>query len=145
MNTLIAIPCVMCEETLAPDDIKAWTAPKFFERYQRISIQQAVHEGLSFRWCVRRGCQNGFLCDPNNESYTTCDVCGQVTCLSYNVAYHEGVSCKDFQDGRGELERKGSQGAMRSRNPGRRFVEYLSNAPERSAESEFKRTTAATT
>jgi IBR domain, a half RING-finger domain len=93
MNTPIAIPCVMCKATLAPEDVKAWMAPEFFERYQRISVQQAFHKGLSFRWCFRRGFQNGFLCDPVNDSYATCDACGEMTCLSCNVAYHEGASC----------------------------------------------------
>jgi IBR domain, a half RING-finger domain len=106
MNTVAEIPCTTCNGILALDDIKAWTVPEFFEPYGRISVQQAVHEGHSFRWCVGRGCQNGFLCDPDSESYAMCDKCGQVTCLSCNVAYHEGVSCKDFQDQKARAEKK---------------------------------------
>jgi hypothetical protein len=97
MNTWDMITCPMCNERLSPDDIKAWSAPEFFERYGRISVQQVVHNGLTFRWCVVADCQNGFLCDPKSESYVVCDVCGRVTCLSCNVEYHSGISCKDFQ------------------------------------------------
>lgn len=143
MNTLIVIPCVMCKATLAPDDIKAWTAPEFFERYQRISVQQTVHEGLSFRWCVAVARTPSCATQITNpmppvmhvEKWRASAVMWRTTRV---------LLAKLSRIGEPELNRKCSQRERRSGNPGRRFVEYLSNAPGRTAESEFKRTTAAT-
>ncbi|ERF74682.1 hypothetical protein EPUS_00812 [Endocarpon pusillum Z07020] len=104
MNAVNTIPCPMCHATLSPADIQAWSNPEFFDRYGRISVQQAMHEGLNFRWCAAPDCQNGFLCDPESESYATCDACGRMTCLNCDVDYHGGISCKDFQDQRTKAE-----------------------------------------
>jgi IBR domain, a half RING-finger domain len=91
------ISCPICSVALSSDDIQAWSAPDFFARYMRISIQHAILGGLSFRWCGVPECQNGFLCDPERESYVACNACGRMTCLSCNVEYHSGICCKDFQ------------------------------------------------
>lgn len=104
MNGVNTIPCPMCHATLCPADIQAWSNPEFFDRYGRISVQQAMHEGLNFRWCAAPDCQNGFLCDPESESYATCDACGRMTCLNCDTDYHRGISCKDFQDQRTKAE-----------------------------------------
>ncbi len=104
MNVVDTIPCPMCHGTLSPADIQAWSNPEFFERYGRISVQRAMQEGLNFRWCAASDCQNGFICDPESESYATCNACGHMTCLKCDVDYHEGVSCEDFQDQRTKAE-----------------------------------------
>jgi IBR domain, a half RING-finger domain len=106
MNSWDQISCPVCDATLSPDDIQAWCAPAFFDRYGRISVRQAVHDGLSFCWCIGPECRNGFLCDPNKESYVTCNACERVTCLGCNVEYHEGVSCKEFQEEAARAEQR---------------------------------------
>lgn len=100
MNSWNKISCPICPSTLSPADIQAWSTSAFFDRYGRISVQQAVLDGLPLRWCAIPECQNGFLCDPEIESYVTCDACGRMSCLECNVEYHAGISCKDFQDRR---------------------------------------------
>jgi IBR domain, a half RING-finger domain len=98
MKSWDKIQCPVCTKKMAANDIKAWSTPDFFERYGRVSAVPAAKGGTNFRWCAAPECQNGFDCDPDSGTFVTCDACGRMTCLSCDVEYHEGVSCKEFQE-----------------------------------------------
>ncbi len=62
------ISCPVCSVIVSCEDIRAWSAPGFFARYERISVQRAIQDGLAFCWCAIPECQSGYLCDPERES-----------------------------------------------------------------------------
>lgn len=65
-------------------------------RYQNLSFRYAVSEAENFIWCTA-GCGYGQVHDGGAEQpIVTCLLCERRTCFHHDVAWHENLSCAEY-------------------------------------------------
>lgn len=67
-------------------------------RYQALSFRNAVSEADNFIWCTA-GCGYGQCHDGSVEQpIVACLLCGQRSCYKHNVAWHENLTCEEYDE-----------------------------------------------
>jgi hypothetical protein len=90
------IRCPECRETLEYDDVQRYADAETRERYQTLSFRYAVSEADNFIWCTA-GCGYGQVHEGGVDSpIVTCLLCDQRTCFAHGVAWHENLSCDEY-------------------------------------------------
>ncbi|KAK7442393.1 hypothetical protein CaCOL14_001213 [Colletotrichum acutatum] len=90
------IQCPECRELLEYVDIQKYADEETFARYEALALRAAMAEADKFIWCTAN-CGSGQLHDTGGEQpIVTCLHCGQRSCFSHNVTWHENLSCQEY-------------------------------------------------
>jgi hypothetical protein len=118
------IRCPECRETLQYDDVQRYADAETRERYETLTFRYAVSEADNFVWCTA-GCGYGQVHDGGPRSpIVTCLHCGQRSCFAHRVAWHENLTCEEYDAlqadpdnfrSRFELENEAADEAERAR------------------------------
>ena len=119
------IRCPECRATLQYDDVQRYADAATRERYQTLSFRYAVSEADNFVWCAAAGCGYGQVNEGGAASpIVACLLCGRRSCFAHGVAWHENLSCDEYDAlradpanfrSRFELENEAAEGAARER------------------------------
>ncbi|KAK5997203.1 E3 ubiquitin-protein ligase RNF19B-like protein [Cladobotryum mycophilum] len=90
------IRCPECRELLDYTDIQRYADKATFERYENLALRAAMTEAENFVWCTA-GCGFGQIHDSGSEQpIVICLHCGQRSCFHHNVAWHENLTCEEY-------------------------------------------------
>ncbi|KAJ4316851.1 hypothetical protein N0V84_007643 [Fusarium piperis] len=90
------IRCPECRELLEYVDIQRYANNQTFTRYETLALRAAMSEAENFIWCTS-GCGSGQIHDSGSEQpIVTCLHCGHRSCFHHNVAWHQTLSCDEY-------------------------------------------------
>ncbi|KAK4238357.1 hypothetical protein C8A03DRAFT_33599 [Achaetomium macrosporum] len=90
------IRCPECGETLEYDDVQRFADDGTKERYQTLSFRAALSSSPTFLWCTA-GCGYGQVHEGGVEQpIVTCRVCSCRSCFHHKVAWHETLTCEEY-------------------------------------------------
>ncbi|KAM5351868.1 hypothetical protein ACJ41O_004591 [Fusarium nematophilum] len=90
------IRCPECRELLEYADIQRFANSQTFTRYETLALRAAMSEAENFIWCTS-GCGSGQIHDSGAEQpIVTCLHCNHRSCFHHNVAWHETLSCDEY-------------------------------------------------
>ncbi|RMJ14928.1 hypothetical protein CDV36_005386 [Fusarium kuroshium] len=90
------IRCPECRELLEYADIQRYANNQTFTRYETLALRAAMSEAENFIWCTS-GCGSGQIHDSGSEQpIVTCLHCGHRSCFHHNVAWHQTLSCDEY-------------------------------------------------
>ena len=90
-----SLTCPECNELLSEIDIKAFTTPEVYGRYEDQVLRSALSKDPEFHWCVAPGCHSGHL-HAGSSPIFRCIQCGTRSCIKHNVLWHEGMTCTEY-------------------------------------------------
>ncbi|KAK2000892.1 hypothetical protein LX36DRAFT_709013 [Colletotrichum falcatum] len=92
------IRCPECRELLEYVDIQKYADEETFARYEALALRAAMAEADRFIWCTAN-CGSGQLHDVDEDQpMVTCLHCGQRSCFTHNVVWHENLSCEEYDE-----------------------------------------------
>lgn len=123
------IGCPDCDETLQHTDVRRLAAPAIFEkysvpdlivrsvgfplrsrtRYDALTARSALNSIPNFRWCLNttQNCCSGQIHDNGTDGpIFRCVSCGFKLCVIHEQAWHEGVTCKQYDCRMSEKKRR---------------------------------------
>ncbi|KAF4980603.1 hypothetical protein FZEAL_3416 [Fusarium zealandicum] len=90
------IRCPECRELLEYADIQRYANKQTFARYETLALRAAMSEAEHFVWCTS-GCGSGQIHESGSEQpIVTCLHCRHRSCFHHNVAWHETLSCDEY-------------------------------------------------
>ncbi|KAI8263521.1 hypothetical protein K4K53_008131 [Colletotrichum sp. SAR 10_77] len=90
------IRCPECRELLEYVDIQKYADEETFARYEALALRAAMAEAENFIWCTAN-CGSGQLHDTGTEQpIVACLHCGQRSCFTHNVTWHENLTCEEY-------------------------------------------------
>ncbi|TIC96986.1 E3 ubiquitin-protein ligase RNF19B [Colletotrichum higginsianum] len=90
------IRCPECREPLEYVDIQKYADEETFARYEALALRAAMAEADTFIWCTAN-CGSGQLHDMGGDRpLVTCLHCGQRSCFTHGIAWHENLSCDEY-------------------------------------------------
>ncbi|KAE9568352.1 hypothetical protein CGMCC3_g15515 [Colletotrichum fructicola] len=90
------IRCPECRELLEYVDIQKYADEETFARYEALALRAAMAEAENFIWCTAN-CGSGQLHDTGTEQpIVSCLHCGQRSCFTHNVTWHENLTCEEY-------------------------------------------------
>ncbi|OLN87290.1 E3 ubiquitin-protein ligase RNF19B [Colletotrichum chlorophyti] len=90
------IRCPECRELLEYVDIQKYADEETFARYEALALRAAMAEAENFFWCPTN-CGSGQLHDVGaSQPIVTCLHCNQRSCFTHNVAWHENLTCEEY-------------------------------------------------
>ena len=71
-------------------------AANLWKRYQNLSFRYALSEADNFVWCTG-GCGYGQCHDGGTDQpIVTCSLCNHRSCYRHHVAWHENLTCDEY-------------------------------------------------
>lgn len=90
------IRCPECREPLEYADIQRYANKQTFTKYETITLRAAMSEAKNFVWCTS-GCGSGQIHESGSaQPIVTCLHCSHRSCFHHNVAWHETLSCDEY-------------------------------------------------
>ncbi|KAJ3536572.1 hypothetical protein NM208_g6661 [Fusarium decemcellulare] len=90
------IRCPECRELLEYADIQRYANKQTFTRYETLALRAAMSEADNFIWCTS-GCGSGQIHESGAaQPIVTCLHCNHRSCFHHNVAWHETLSCNEY-------------------------------------------------
>jgi len=90
------IRCLECSEPLDYVDVQRYADEKTFARYEGLALRAVMSEAPNFRWCPS-ACGSGQIhMSGSDQPIVTCLHCGQRSCFVHEVAWHENMSCCEY-------------------------------------------------
>ncbi|KAH6966264.1 hypothetical protein EDB82DRAFT_515332 [Fusarium venenatum] len=90
------IRCPECRELLEYADIQRYANKQTFTKYETIALRAAMSEADNFVWCTS-GCGSGQIHESGSaQPIVTCLHCNHRSCFHHNVAWHETLSCDEY-------------------------------------------------
>ncbi|KAI1056673.1 hypothetical protein LB507_001714 [Fusarium sp. FIESC RH6] len=90
------IRCPECTELLEYADIQRYANEQTFSKYETIALRAAMSEADNFVWCTS-GCGSGQIHESGTaQPIVTCLHCNHRSCFHHNVAWHESLSCEEY-------------------------------------------------
>jgi hypothetical protein len=101
------VTCPLCLAELSHSDIKKWASPATFARYDQLRLRDTVSSDPKFIWCSNPACTAGQVHASGAEApIVICQSCGTRTCFRHQRAWHDGLTCDEFDDPNKADERK---------------------------------------
>ncbi|KAM7203977.1 hypothetical protein V8F33_001948 [Rhypophila sp. PSN 637] len=92
------IRCPECRATLSYDDVERFADKETNKRYQYLSARSAISASPNFIDCTA-GCEYGQVHDGGNaQPIVTCLLCQARSCFYHKSAWHENLSCEEFDE-----------------------------------------------
>ncbi|CAG8487862.1 3259_t:CDS:2 [Acaulospora morrowiae] len=102
----IIIKCIIfgCNKQLTYGDMKRVANEENFRIYDEESFKRAIEKFEDFRWCMHL-CGTGQIhLGDENSPIMTCWGCEKKTCFKHKVRWHEGKTCKEYDETLSEAE-----------------------------------------
>ncbi|CAI2179038.1 92_t:CDS:2 [Funneliformis geosporum] len=102
----INCPFDNCGENLEYHDVKKQASKEVFDRYDTLTLLQALRQMPEFRWCKNSGCGSGQIhFEGDDAPIMTCEACGEKSCYTHDVPWHKDLTCDEYDvNRRGEDE-----------------------------------------
>ncbi|KAI9034062.1 hypothetical protein DFJ74DRAFT_700453 [Hyaloraphidium curvatum] len=95
----IRCPSASCKRELSHEEIRVAATTEVFERYDRLITRNALSKMPDFRWCINPVCGEGHIHEGGTDyPIMTCRACRTKTCFSCEVAWHNNMTCDEFQN-----------------------------------------------
>ncbi|CAG8511480.1 10940_t:CDS:2, partial [Scutellospora calospora] len=95
----VRCPKPHCTYELTYNDLKRLTSKELFDRYDNLLLRAEIRGISNLRWCKAPDC------DFAQEHTTgdimpiiTCKACGQKSCFTHDVPWHDGLTCEEFTE-----------------------------------------------
>ncbi|KAL7934902.1 hypothetical protein V8C35DRAFT_300134 [Trichoderma chlorosporum] len=90
------IRCPECRELLDYTDIQRYADGETFKRYETLALRAAMAEAENFFWCTS-GCGSGQIHESGQDQpIVICLHCTHRSCFHHNVAWHQGLTCDEY-------------------------------------------------
>jgi hypothetical protein len=125
------VRCPECPQLLSYDDIRLSASKQVFHRYkfmlhchikylyparyEKLVVRATLSAIPSFRWCIGPGCESGQIHEAGtNSPIMRCVLCGFKTCVQHETKWHDGETCKEYDDrvNKREEEKKANSATM---------------------------------
>lgn len=95
----IVCPAPECIMLMDYDDLRYWADENTFRKYDRMLARMALGVEENFVLCTNAACDAGQIhSEGANAPIVTCYVCHHKTCFLHQVAWHEGLSCEEYDE-----------------------------------------------
>ena len=93
-NKLLDLRCPepSCSRPILSSEVKAVVSPYHYARYRRFRQSAILAADPRVRYCPNRRCQNILYGSADNPRMH-CDKCGDWSCYTCQIPWHEGLSC----------------------------------------------------
>ncbi|GBB83223.1 hypothetical protein RclHR1_00100027 [Rhizophagus clarus] len=86
-----------CNKKFNTDDIKN-ISEELSERISALALRQTLSMMPEFRWCKNPKCNSGQIhLEGANAPIMTCRDCGQKSCFTHDIPWHEDSTCSDYE------------------------------------------------
>ena len=96
----LVCPDAGCREEIADTDLKELLSRELYVKYSHFALSQAVDQQNDISWCPTADCKFAFVYEDDGNGQQSaelhCPLCKTHYCLNCRVAYHEGMSCKEY-------------------------------------------------
>ncbi|SPO03343.1 uncharacterized protein DNG_06025 [Cephalotrichum gorgonifer] len=90
------IQCPECPATLEYADVQQYADEETFSRFEELVLRAAMSQAENFVWCTA-GCGSGQIHESSTRHpIVTCLHCGHRSCFQHGVAWHEALTCKEY-------------------------------------------------
>ncbi|KAF2808764.1 uncharacterized protein BDZ99DRAFT_360672, partial [Mytilinidion resinicola] len=95
-----AIGCPECGNHLTHPDIHRLAAPLTLAAFETAQTRALLSADPNFRWCLSAAaCGSGQLHASGRAGpIMTCGACGFKQCVIHERAWHEGLTCREFDE-----------------------------------------------
>ncbi|KAG8757037.1 hypothetical protein FRC14_002425 [Serendipita sp. 396] len=95
----IICPAPDCPQVLEYNEIQYWAEDGTFKRYDRMLARAALGGEENFILCTNPTCDAGQIhTEGVNAPIVTCYVCHHKTCFLHQIAWHDGMSCEEWDE-----------------------------------------------
>ncbi|CAG7851770.1 SubName: Full=Uncharacterized protein {ECO:0000313/EMBL:CCA71208.1} [Serendipita indica DSM 11827] len=95
----IPCPSIGCGQIMTYFDVQKWAETKVFQRYDTLLFQNSLRSDSTWVWCVSPSCEAGQEHTGGDASnIVTCHACGSKMCFRHQSAWHEGMSCAQWDE-----------------------------------------------
>ncbi|PVG00724.1 hypothetical protein CPB86DRAFT_728715, partial [Serendipita vermifera] len=103
-TTEVKCPSIGCSEVLEYDEVQRWADDETFAKFAELLVQRLLQGEPNYVTCLNPACDAGQVHSGENFfPIVTCYKCGDKTCYTHRVAWHDSYTCKEW-DRRGERE-----------------------------------------
>ncbi|KAJ3385398.1 hypothetical protein HDU92_003090 [Lobulomyces angularis] len=92
--------CPFDKNVLDYQIIKKYSSPETFKEFDYNLTKEVLNRSKWFRWC--KSCSSGqfFIKGKKFEqdNKISCFNCGAFSCFKHNIAWHEGLTCKQYEN-----------------------------------------------
>ncbi|CAG8522410.1 16537_t:CDS:2 [Dentiscutata heterogama] len=114
----IQCPFEGCKQIIEHNDVKRIVNRELFERFDTLSLRQALRIMPDFRWCKNSRCGSGQIhYERDDAPIMTCRSCGEKSCYTHDVPWHENMSCQQYEEKRKESEAATNHYLMKHTKP----------------------------
>jgi len=95
----LSVKCPECRKELDHATVQARAATKDFQQYDKLLLSKMLSSLPSFRWCKSSCCGSGQEhASGDTAPIMRCHACQKRSCFTHDVPWHEGRTCKDYDD-----------------------------------------------
>ncbi|CAG8689554.1 2851_t:CDS:2, partial [Dentiscutata erythropus] len=104
-DVVIQCPFEGCKQVIEHNDVKRIASHELFERFDILSLRQALRKVPDFRWCKNSRCGSGQIHYQRDIApIMTCKACGEKSCYTHDVPWHENMTCAQYEEKKKESE-----------------------------------------
>lgn len=93
------LSCPECPALLRYADVQRYAARKTFQKYDFLTMKNAVSSDPNFRWCTAAGCNSGQVHQEGAESpLIICNSCREMSCFIHQSPWHAGMTCLEVDN-----------------------------------------------
>lgn len=93
------LSCPECPALFGYTDVEKHATKATFQKYDFLTMRNAVSSDPNFRWCTAAECSSGQVHPDGAESpLMICDSCRGLSCFTHQSPWHEGMTCVEFDN-----------------------------------------------
>ncbi|KAI1362641.1 hypothetical protein F5Y08DRAFT_329978 [Xylaria arbuscula] len=98
-NSPKSLACPECRGALSYSSIQQYATPETFAKYDKLLARNGLSSEPNFCWCTA-GCGSGQLHPEGRENpLMICFNCRGKTCFTHQAPWHDGQTCREFDNG----------------------------------------------
>lgn len=93
------LSCPECSALLRFADVQKFATEETFQKYDFLTMKNAVSSDPNFRWCTAARCNSGQVHSEAAESpLIICNSCREMSCFIHQSPWHVGMTCLEFDN-----------------------------------------------
>ncbi|KAI9769205.1 MAG: hypothetical protein M1840_004334 [Geoglossum simile] len=94
------LSCPECPSPMTYPDVQRFATVETFQRYDALAMRDGIAIDAQFRWCPAPNCESGQIHNEGADApIVTCISCGARSCFTHQRLWHEGLTCKEVENG----------------------------------------------
>ena len=104
-NRKVCCPQEGCKAIMAHHNVQRWAIASVFETYDTLLLRAHLQSLEDFRWCAWPGCGSGQIHPAMDQNpIIKCIKCKRKTCFTHRCQWHEGRTCRQYDQDAAECE-----------------------------------------